>query len=195
MQSQQSAKEKLAESLTELLQQETLDKLTVSRITTHCGMTRQIFYRYFTDKYDLVLWIYKREYNQQLSKQNKTILYEEQFLNLLLLLRKKLDFYNKVLSSKDINSLTNFMIDQMIHDMCSIVNYATGCKADEQLLFLIRLYANTVVRELSAHLSYDTVLSAEMICSWIAEAMPVRLKDILAAALVPCDLFYLESLK
>lgn len=38
-----------------------IDKITITDITVNCDMTRQVFYRYFVDKYDLINWMYEED--------------------------------------------------------------------------------------------------------------------------------------
>ena len=86
MHSKISSQEKLADSVIALLKHDKLDKISVSQITANCHMTRQVFYHYFTDKYDLILWICKRDYNQLLIPEDGTFLYKKQFYNLIVLM-------------------------------------------------------------------------------------------------------------
>ena len=43
-----------AQAIKDLIKVHPLDKIAVTDIVTRSGMTRQTFYRYFKDKYDLV---------------------------------------------------------------------------------------------------------------------------------------------
>lgn len=54
-------KEKLAESMEELLQKKSLEEITVQDISDNCGICRTTFYRHFRDKYDLIGYIYAGE--------------------------------------------------------------------------------------------------------------------------------------
>ena len=49
-----------AQSIKDLMAKQSLDKMTVTDIVKHSGMTRQTFYRYFKDKYDLVNWYFEK---------------------------------------------------------------------------------------------------------------------------------------
>ena len=44
------------ESLKRLLLKKPLDKITITDITTDCGISRMAFYYHFKDIYDLVEW-------------------------------------------------------------------------------------------------------------------------------------------
>lgn len=55
-------KQALAGALKELLQEQSLEKISVSDICALCSMNRKSFYYHFKDKYDLVNWIFDTEF-------------------------------------------------------------------------------------------------------------------------------------
>ena len=54
-------KKKIASSMMDLLKKKPIDKITITDITVNCDMSRQLFYRYFVDKYDLINWMYEED--------------------------------------------------------------------------------------------------------------------------------------
>ncbi|NLD20225.1 MAG: TetR family transcriptional regulator [Clostridiales bacterium] len=54
-------KNALAESLTLLLEERPLDKITIKDITGRCGVTRNTFYYHFSDVYGLLSWIFEKQ--------------------------------------------------------------------------------------------------------------------------------------
>ncbi len=56
-----TTKEILEESIRELAENRSLDKITIREITENCGVTTPTFYNHFKDKYDLIAWILNRE--------------------------------------------------------------------------------------------------------------------------------------
>ena len=56
-----TTKEIIAESFVELAESKPVDKITVVEVVENCGVTKPTFYRYFKDKYDLMVWIFARE--------------------------------------------------------------------------------------------------------------------------------------
>ena len=59
-QQQEERKEALADSLRDLLKHEAIEKVTVDQICQEAKVHRSTFYRYFTDKYDLMYYSFER---------------------------------------------------------------------------------------------------------------------------------------
>ncbi|MCH5172180.1 MAG: TetR/AcrR family transcriptional regulator C-terminal domain-containing protein [Erysipelotrichales bacterium] len=59
--------QELANALKELMSRESLDDITVKRLTDICNIKRQTFYYHFRDIYDLLTWIFL---NEDLNKNN-----------------------------------------------------------------------------------------------------------------------------
>lgn len=75
----QLTKRALAESLKALLAQKPLSKITISDITTHCGMNRMTFYYHFQDIYDLIDWICQEEGGRALQGRKDYRTWQEGF--------------------------------------------------------------------------------------------------------------------
>ena len=63
-----TTKEILAESFQELASEKRIDKITITEITSNCGMSQPTFYNHFKDKYDLIVWIYSHESGEMMAK-------------------------------------------------------------------------------------------------------------------------------
>ena len=66
-----SSKEIFADTLLELSQKKTVDKITVQQIVDESGLSLQTFYNHFKDKADLILWVHKSKFEELLSKLGK----------------------------------------------------------------------------------------------------------------------------
>ncbi len=55
-------KRAIADSLKDLTKVKSFDKIGVVDITEKCGINRQTFYYHFSDKYELLKWIYYNDY-------------------------------------------------------------------------------------------------------------------------------------
>ena len=54
-------KNAIAQGFKELMEKKAFAKITVSDITSKCGLNRQTFYYHFQDKYELLNWIFYNE--------------------------------------------------------------------------------------------------------------------------------------
>lgn len=64
----QTTKQAIAEALRNLLNQRSIEKITVKDIVEECGVNRQTFYYHFYDVYDLMEWMIEegwKEYEQK----------------------------------------------------------------------------------------------------------------------------------
>ena len=77
----QMTKNALADSLKTLLETRTVDKITISDITEHCGVNRMTFYYHFQDIYDLLEWSWIREANKVLNGKKTYNTWQQGFLD------------------------------------------------------------------------------------------------------------------
>lgn len=104
--------EKIAEyaaALSVLLRTTPLEKIRVKDICAQCGTDRQNFYYYFQDKYDLAVWIYKLDYQENLVSHSGS-LSVKQLAGMLERMHAKLDIYNNLFSDTSPNSLFSYML-------------------------------------------------------------------------------------
>ncbi|MCR5762702.1 MAG: TetR/AcrR family transcriptional regulator [Treponema sp.] len=64
----QTAKDLLVASILELSDSKNLDKITVKDICDNCSLSTQTFYNNFSDKYELILYVYKSVYENLFAK-------------------------------------------------------------------------------------------------------------------------------
>ena len=67
----QRAKAAIIRSFKELLNKQSIDKITVKEICQHCGVNRQTFYYYFTDIFDIFKYVVFKEMSRDIA-QNRT---------------------------------------------------------------------------------------------------------------------------
>ena len=60
-------KQRIAQVFSELLQEKPLEQITVKELTETLGISRQTFYYYFHDIYEIVEWIFATESEKILS--------------------------------------------------------------------------------------------------------------------------------
>ena len=75
-----TTKQALEASLKKVMLQKPLDKITISDITSDCGISRMAFYYHFKDIYDLLEWIYKNEVIQEIEEKTTYETWQQGFL-------------------------------------------------------------------------------------------------------------------
>lgn len=100
----QFTKKAIISAFLDLLEVESLDKITITDITEHCEINRKTFYYYYEDLYDLIEDIFQMETQKVLDDTKEgTSLYEEFKHAIMLLLEyKKAMFHMYNSKSKDI---------------------------------------------------------------------------------------------
>lgn len=66
-----TTKELLAASFFELAAKKRIDKITITQITSNCGLSQPTFYNHFKDKYDLIVWIYTTRISEIMAQIGK----------------------------------------------------------------------------------------------------------------------------
>lgn len=89
-----ATKMQLAQALLKLTQTEPLKKISVQKITEAVGINRQTFYYHFSDKNQLLKWVYQQDALHFLAADEVTIdNWEEQALKMLKAMAANQNFY------------------------------------------------------------------------------------------------------
>ena len=89
----QLTKRALAQSLKALCEEQSFDKISVRDVVEHCNVNRQTFYYHFSDKYELLDWIYYEEAFLPLTEELTLKNWNEKFCELLKLMKRDKSFY------------------------------------------------------------------------------------------------------
>lgn len=97
-------KQVIKQALIRLCQQKTFRKISVQEIAHEAHINRQTFYYHFTDKYDLLRWVYFEDAFHFLDPHNLSLdNWEEQALKMLKVIAADKEFYsNTVASDQDV---------------------------------------------------------------------------------------------
>lgn len=106
-----STEQLLADSIVDLMDSKDLEKITVQQIVDNCNVTRQTFYRYFYDKYQLVNWIFQSEVEEIIHQSLVDDPWEEVLARMLKKMKDKKSFYHNIIHSDSQTYLQNLIID------------------------------------------------------------------------------------
>lgn len=85
----------LGEGLKKVLKSKPFSKIVVDDIAEACGVSRGTFYYHFSDKYDLLRWVFSIEVLPILSKYNKPDNWIEGYVELCKFMMKNKQFYQR----------------------------------------------------------------------------------------------------
>ena len=103
-----STKRLFARTIEEMMETIPLEKIRVKDLCSRCGADRQSFYYHFKDKYDLIAWIYTRDYNEALESTDG-IYSQEHAADALRHLWAKRTFYRKAFTDKSQNAVSAYI--------------------------------------------------------------------------------------
>lgn len=95
----------LAAGLEEILETKSFNKITVTDITTHCGVSRMSFYRHYRDKYECMNWVYQKQVNEIVAENNEITSWKNLNFQISKFMYSKKDFFANVSRYKEQNSL------------------------------------------------------------------------------------------
>ncbi len=101
-------KRALAQALKEQMITRPFQKISVGDICAACGMNRKSFYYHFSDKYDLLSWIFSDEYLEQLDVTQFESGWEL-FEDMCLYFYRERDFYRPAFQVSGQNSFSSYL--------------------------------------------------------------------------------------
>ncbi len=132
-------KAKMAEAVKSLMNTKSFDKITVSDITTECGIHRQTFYYHFQDRYELVDWII---YNELLVPFMEGLTFANmysRFNALLETIESEKSFYQRAmrLSSGEVSKYLNVAARELFVNVISALDEETKLVPDDTGEYMI----------------------------------------------------------
>lgn len=168
-----------AQSLKDLLEHQPLDKLTVTDIVKHSGMTRQTFYRYFQDKYDLVNWYFEKLADKSFRQiGNSSTLREGLIKKFTFILNDKV-FFSQAFQSKDYNNVENYDYQCILEFYKHIIQKKIG-DIPFDILFLLEMYCHGSITMTVNWAVSGMQETPEQIADLLIEALPPKLEVLLS---------------
>ena len=99
------SRNRFANTLKELAAKKTLEKITTEEIVKAAGVSRQTFYKFFSDKYDLAFWCYQRDMAPVIQEYTDVkISFHEMNVRMLEMLQQEKNFYRNVFAHYEVQN-------------------------------------------------------------------------------------------
>lgn len=138
-------KKALAASLKKLMEERTLDKISIREITEDCGVNRKTFYYHFENIYDLVNWLFEEEAIELMKQYDFVTDYEEAVRFTMNYIEENEHVVNSTLDALGRDELKKFFYNNFVGNMRSIVDdLSEGMTIPQDNIdFLINFYAES----------------------------------------------------
>lgn len=135
-------KKALAGSLKTLMNNSTLDKITVKELTQECGVNRQTFYYHFNDIYKLIEWIYTEEAVSNIAKYKTYETWQHGFSIVFEYVKRNLTFCKNCLNSAGRDYLERYLHDTTYNLLYGVVTEVAQKKniPQQDLSFIAKFY-------------------------------------------------------
>lgn len=176
--SKQTTKDLLAASLRELTGEMPFERITIRDIVQNCGVSSTTFYHHFSDKYQLVEWIYQKDSQKFVNQISASYTWRDAALQTVLTFHNEIDYYRNYFHSD--SSAGNLSMITYTDALDTIKKLHGEEAVTEDVRFCLQLYLSGVTRmTIEWILDEKTGIDPECFIDRIMAAMPEILKDLL----------------
>lgn len=135
-----TTKIRLANSLKELMKTQHLEKISIQELCSNAYLSRQSFYNYFNDKYELVSWVLDNVFTSTQLFTDIPNAWKENTKLFLIEIKKDGDFFNKAYRYAGQNSLEEYHLELLINFYLQICEKRKGDKLSREEEYCLRFY-------------------------------------------------------
>lgn len=183
----EKTKYRFAAALKQCMKRHTLDKITVTEIVEASEMTRQTFYRYFKDKYDLVNWYFEQLVMQSFRQMGTSMTLQEGLVKKFYFIQNDHAFFEQAFSSQDYNSLVKYDFDCIHAFYQKIITSKTGKPLPADMAFLLEMYCRGSIDMTVDWVQRKMPISPESMADLLIEALPPKLEILLTFLNDECE--------
>lgn len=178
-------KKKIASSMVELVEKKPIDKITITDITVNCDITRQVFYRYFVDKYDLINWMYEEDCGSIIYTGEENFSLKSWIEYIIDILEDKKSFYVHAIQDDSSKTFENLILDKTRFYLKKIIEYKTATELTKQLEFLIEMTARGLVEMIIFEIEKEMPVKKEILVDWLMNGISKEISDLVEEYVVP----------
>lgn len=168
-----------AGAIKDLIKVQPLDKIAVTDIVTRSGMTRQTFYRYFKDKYDLVNWYFEKLVLKSFRQMGNGCSLQEALQLKFAFIKSEHAFFKEAFKSNDYNNLINYDFNCIYEFYKGIIEKNTNHSVTEDIDFLLKMYCKGSIDMTVDWVIGDMPLEIDAIVTLLIDAIPLRLQPLI----------------
>lgn len=174
----EKTKYRLAASVKSMMDEMSVEAITVRQICERAGVSRQTFYRKFLDKYDLINWYFDKilmESFRQMGR-GKTV-YESLVLKFTYIAQEH-TFFAAGFRNDDQNNLKEHDFQMIFDFYCRMFHEKSGSDPDKTTKALLEMYCQASVYMTVKWVVSNLTYTPEELAQLMMEAMPPRLTEL-----------------
>ena len=172
-------KEMLAEGLERMVEEMPLSKVRVKDLCERCGVQRQVFYYHFRDKYELLGWIFERDYRAGVSGFAGEG-YIARATGAAAALWERRLFYRRAFADRSQGSIEHYIHAFNVSFLEECVVCSGGREISSRQSFLIRHHSHGSIGCIVEWLNGEIDLTPAQFAEWEYASMPEFLREALA---------------
>ena len=172
-------KYRLAEAMKTCMRTMPVEKITVKEIDQECGTTRQTFYRYFLDKYDLINWYFDKILLESFEHMGEgTTVYEGLCKKFQYIEEEKL-FFKAAFRNDQQNCLREHDFQLILAFYTRQIEEKTKEPISENLRFLLEMYCQGSIYMTVQWVLGERKSTPQEMAKALVSAMPSELYDVM----------------
>ena len=178
-------KKKIASSLMNLVEKKPIDKITITDITVNCDISRQVFYRYFLDKKDLINWIYEEDCGSVIYTEEERFSVKSWLKYIIDILAEKNKFYMHAIKDDSSKTFEKLILNKTRFYLNKIIKHKTKVELTKQLEFLVEMTARALVDMIILEIESEMPVKKEILLDWLMNGMSKEISDLVEDYEVP----------
>ena len=178
-------KKKIASSLMNLVEKKPIDKITITDITVNCDISRQVFYRYFLDKKDLINWIYEEDCGSVIYTGEERFSVKSWLKYIIDILAEKKNFYMHAIKDDSSKTFEKLILNKTRYYLKKIIKHKTKVELTKQLEFLAEMTARALVDMIILEIESEMPVKKEILLDWLMNGMSKEISDLVEDYEVP----------
>lgn len=178
-------KKKIASSLMNLVEKKPIDKITITDITVNCDISRQVFYRYFLDKKDLINWIYEEDCGSVIYTGEERFSVKSWLKYIIDILAEKKNFYMHAIKDDSSETFEKLILNKTRFYLKKIIKHKTKVELTKQLEFLAEMTARALVDMIIVETESEMPVKKEILLDWLMNGISKEISDLVEDYEVP----------
>ena len=178
-------KKKIASSLMNLVEKKPIDKITITDITVNCDISRQVFYRYFLDKKDLINWIYEEDCGSVIYTGEERFSVKSWLKYIIDILAEKKNFYMHAIKDDSSETFEKLILNKKRFYLKKIIKHKTKVELTKQLEFLAEMTARALVDMIIVEIESEMPVKKEILLDWLMNGISKEISDLVEDYEVP----------